>query len=72
MSDGPGVPPDYRGINPMMLNERELGEVHAALGDWVDQAEQAEDAKRPPEDLIDEVRVTLRALAEERAYRKVM
>ena len=56
----------------MMLNDRELGEVHGALGAWVDEAEQAEDAIRPPADLIDEVRTVVRALAEERAHRRVM
>ena len=70
--EGPGEPPAFRGIDPMMLNDRELGEVHGALGAWVDEAEQAEDAIRPPEDLIDEVRTVVRALAEERAHRRVM
>ena len=56
----------------MMLNDRELGEIHQQLGDWVDEAEQAEDSVRPPEELIDEVRAAVTALAEERAHRRVM
>ena len=72
MSEGPGEPPGYRGINPMMLNDRELGEIHQELGDWVDDAEQALDPDRPAEQLIDDVRSVVRAIAEERAHRRVM
>ena len=72
MLEGPGEPPAYRGINPMMLNERELGEIHQELGDWVGEAEQSRDPDRPPEQLIDDVRTALRAVAEERAHRRAM
>lgn len=56
----------------MMLNDRELGEIHQELGDWVDDAEQALDPDRPAEQLIDDVRSVVRAIAEERADRRVM
>ena len=56
----------------MMLNERELSEIHQKLADWVDQAEEADDTDRPPEQLIDDVRNALSAVSEERAHRRTM
>ena len=70
--DGPGDPPDFQDINPMMLNERELMQVHLELADWVDNAESSHDPYRPPEQLIDDVRNALSAVAEERAHRRTM
>jgi hypothetical protein len=56
----------------MMLNERELSEIHQKLADWVDEAEEADDTDRPEEQLIDDVRNALSALSEERAHRRTM
>lgn len=72
MPEGPGEPPDFREINPMMLNERELSEIHQKLADWVDLAEEADDSGRPLEQLIDDVRNALSAVSEERAHRRTM
>jgi hypothetical protein len=72
MPEGPGEPPDFREIDPMMLNERELSEIHQKLADWVDEAEEADDTDRPEEQLIDDVRNALSALSEERAHRRTM
>jgi|AP95_1055475.scaffolds.fasta_scaffold115357_2 hypothetical protein len=72
MPEGPGEPPDFREINPMMLNERELSEIHQKLADWVDEAEEADDTDRPEEQLIDDVRNALSAVSEERAHRRTM
>lgn len=70
--DGPGEPPDFRDINPLMLNERELREIHYELANWVDNAEGSHDPYRPPEQLIDDVRNALSSVAEERAHRRTM
>jgi len=72
MPEGPGEPPDFREINPMMLNERELSEIHQKLAVWVDEAEEADDTDRPEEQLIDDVRNALSAVSEERAHRRTM
>ncbi len=70
--DGPGEPPEFRDINPMMLNDRELLEIHHELADWVNNAEGSFDPYRPPEQLIDDVRNALSSVAEERAHRRSM
>ena len=72
MPERPGEPPDFREINPMMLNERELSEIHQKLADWGDEAEQADDTARPAAQLIDDVRNALSAISEERAHRRTM
>ena len=72
MPERPGEPPDFREINPMMLNERELSEIHQKLADWVDEAEEADDTDRPEEQLIDDVRNALSEVSEERAHRRTM
>ena len=72
MPERPGEPPDFREINPMMLNERELSEIHQKLADWVDEAEEADDTARPAEQLIDDVRNALSAISEERTHRRTM
>jgi|TARA_B110000116_G_scaffold81220_1_gene70674 hypothetical protein len=72
MPEGPGEPPDIRDLDPMMLNERELREIHQKLADWVDEAEEADDTDRPPEQLIDDVRNALSSVSEERAHRRTM
>jgi len=72
MIDDPGEPPEFRDINPMMLNNRELLEVHHKLAEWVDDAESSHDPYRPPEQLIDDVRNALSSVSEERALRRSM
>jgi hypothetical protein len=72
MIDDPGEPPEFRYINPMMLNNRELLEVHHKLAEWVDDAESSNDPYRPPEQLIDDVRNALSSVSEERALRRTM
>ncbi len=72
MTEGPGEPPDISGLNPMMLNERELREFHQVLADWVDEAEESHDPDRPPEQLIDDIRNALSSISEERAHRRSM
>ncbi|MCX8251430.1 MAG: hypothetical protein OTJ98_06190 [Dehalococcoidia bacterium] len=72
MPEGLGEPPDIRGLDPMMLNERELREIHQKLADWVDEAEEADDTDRPHEQLIDDVRNALSSVSEERAHRRTM
>ncbi|MDP6823006.1 MAG: hypothetical protein QF554_06910 [Dehalococcoidia bacterium] len=55
-----------------MLSERELRDIHQELADWVNEAEGSHDPVRPPEQLIDDVRGALSAVAEERAHRRLM
>jgi len=72
MIDDPGQPPEFHNINPMMLNDRELLEIHHQLADWVNDAEGSHDPFRPVEQLIDDVRNALTSVAEERAHRRKM
>jgi hypothetical protein len=47
MIDDPGEPPEFRDINPMMLNNRELLEVHHKLAEWEDDVSSARSRINP-------------------------